>query len=156
MTSGQSVDRRTKFRQGLSTLYIPFYDALCSELPPEWQPYSGLRTFDQQTMLWQQGRSKPGGIVTNAKAGESAHNWGCGTDWTLWDANDQPIWMPKTDPRWQQYVDAVIRVGLRPGAEFGDIDHNELKLKCNWPAVLFVFNQNGSIAAQQKIEEAMC
>jgi peptidoglycan LD-endopeptidase CwlK len=36
---------------------------------------STYRDFAAQTVLWQQGRSLPGSIVTNAKAGESFHNY---------------------------------------------------------------------------------
>lgn len=148
------MDRRIKFKQGLSSLYLPYYESLCDSLPPEWQPYFGFRTFAEQDALWKQGRESPGHIVTNAKGGQSAHNYGCATDWTIW-VNDQPVWMPKEDPRWKIYVDAVTASGLRPGLEFGDIDHNELKISCDWPHILIAFDQNGSTAAQQKIEEAM-
>lgn len=37
---------------------------------------SGLRTYEKQTELYAQGRTKKGGIVTNAKAGYSWHNFG--------------------------------------------------------------------------------
>lgn len=148
-------DHRARFRVGLSSIYLPFYDALCAKLAPEWAPYDGVRTFDQQTQLWNQGRSAPGGVVTNAKAGESAHNYASATDWTLWDASGNPIWMPKDDQRWAVYVDAVTTVGLRPGAEFGDVDHNELKLSCDWRHVLMAYSQGGMVAAQQKIEESL-
>jgi hypothetical protein len=150
------MDYRAKYRVGLSTLYLPFYDALCKALAPEWAPYDSIRTFDQQTALWNQGRTTPGGIVTNAKAGESAHNYACATDWTIWSPTGQPIWMPKDDPRWQIYVDAVRSVGLRAGVDFGDVDHNELKIDCDWPHVLIAFNIGGMTAAQQKIQESMC
>ena len=148
------MNRRDKFKQGLNSLYLPYYEALCLALPDEWQPYSGLRTFDEQTRLWNQGRNAPGGIVTNAKAGESAHNWGCGTDWTIW-VNNLPVWMSKSDERWKEYIEAVVKVGLRSGEEFGDIDHNELKISCSWPAILHVFSAQGSIAAHQKIEDSI-
>jgi len=36
---------------------------------------STYRDFEAQTALYEQGRSKPGKIVTNAKAGESVHNY---------------------------------------------------------------------------------
>ena len=150
----QAIDRRSKFKQGLCSIYLPYYEALCAELPSEWQPYSGFRTFDQQTNLWKRGRLSEGGIVTNAKAGESAHNWGAGTDFTIWQ-NELPIWMKKDDPKWDEYVSAVIKVGLRPGKEFGDIDHNELKISCSWPVILAEFNKNGSVSAYQKIEESI-
>lgn len=41
---------------------------------------SGLRTFAEQTRLYNQGRTTPGSIVTNARAGESWHNWGFAFD----------------------------------------------------------------------------
>ena len=36
---------------------------------------STYRDFDAQQLLWQQGRGTPGSIVTNAKPGESFHNY---------------------------------------------------------------------------------
>jgi peptidoglycan LD-endopeptidase CwlK len=36
---------------------------------------SAFRSFEEQNELYAQGRTKPGNIVTNAKAGESFHNW---------------------------------------------------------------------------------
>lgn len=43
--------------------------------------YCGLRTFEEQTALYAQGRTKPGRIVTKAKPGESYHNYGLAFDW---------------------------------------------------------------------------
>lgn len=40
----------------------------------------GFRSFDEQTTLYNQGRTTPGKIVTNAKAGQSAHNYGLAVD----------------------------------------------------------------------------
>jgi len=41
---------------------------------------SGLRTSSEQEALYAQGRTTPGHIVTNAKAGESMHNYGLAVD----------------------------------------------------------------------------
>lgn len=41
---------------------------------------SGTRTYAEQTALYEQGRSKPGKIVTNARAGHSWHNFGVALD----------------------------------------------------------------------------
>lgn len=41
---------------------------------------SAYRTHAEQTALYEQGRTKPGKIVTNAKAGESSHNFGTAID----------------------------------------------------------------------------
>jgi len=54
--------------------------------------YFTLRTFDEQQELWEQGRSKPGKIVTNAKAGQSYHNYGLAFDSCPVDENGQPKW----------------------------------------------------------------
>jgi hypothetical protein len=148
-------NRRLHFRTGLSSLYLPFYDKLCEALGPEWQPYSGLRTFDEQTALYNQGRITPGKIVTKAKAGQSAHNYGCATDWIIFDQSGQPIWIKSEDPRYQDYWSAVESVGLKPGKLFGDNDHNELNLSCDWPHIYLAFNQGGQKVAQQKIEESI-
>lgn len=40
----------------------------------------GLRTFKEQDDIYQQGRTKPGNIVTRAKAGSSYHNYGLAID----------------------------------------------------------------------------
>jgi peptidoglycan LD-endopeptidase CwlK len=40
----------------------------------------GLRTFAEQDALYEQGRSKPGQIVTNARGGQSNHNYGFAVD----------------------------------------------------------------------------
>lgn len=40
----------------------------------------GLRTFKEQDDLYAQGRTKPGAIVTNAKGGQSYHNYGLAID----------------------------------------------------------------------------
>lgn len=147
--------RRKFFRTGLSKLYLPFYDALCNELGEEWQPYCGVRSFDEQTVLYAKGRTSfpigPQFIVTRAKAGESAHNYGCATDWAYFDGNDL-IWLKREDPKWAVYENAVSKVGLLSGQGFKDPDHNELAIDCDWKHVLLMYKQGGMTQAQQHIE----
>ena len=40
----------------------------------------GLRTFAEQDALFAQGRTKPGPVVTNARGGQSNHNYGLAVD----------------------------------------------------------------------------
>lgn len=40
----------------------------------------GFRSIDEQNYLYAQGRTRPGAIVTNAKGGESFHNYGVAVD----------------------------------------------------------------------------
>lgn len=57
------------------------------------------RSNDEQTALWNQGRTTPGHIVTNAKAGQSAHNYGLAID-VVPMVNGKPDWHG-ADPVWQ-------------------------------------------------------
>lgn len=41
---------------------------------------SGYRSWDEQAALYAQGRTAPGAIVTNAKPGDSYHNYGLAVD----------------------------------------------------------------------------
>lgn len=158
------IDRRASFRKSLSHLYVPYYDALCEELGPHWQPYQGTRTFPYQASLYAQGRttcgpeSSPslplGKTVTNAKPGESAHNYGCATDWTLWKRDNKPIWT-REDPRWGEYFVAIEKVGLRAGKDFGDWPHNELKLKCRWVRILEEYQNAQMAAAEALIQKSL-
>jgi len=52
---------------------------------------STYRTAEQQAALYAQGRTKPGVIVTNARPGESYHNWQCAFD-VVPLRNGKPIW----------------------------------------------------------------
>jgi peptidoglycan LD-endopeptidase CwlK len=52
----------------------------------------GLRTIKEQNELYAQGRTKAGKIVTNAKGGQSIHNYGLAFDFCVFDDNKQPVW----------------------------------------------------------------
>ena len=51
----------------------------------------GLRTFAEQDALYEQGRTKPGKRVTNAKGGQSNHNYGLAVDLCPFK-NGNPDW----------------------------------------------------------------
>ncbi len=72
---------------------------------------SGLRTYDEQTALYAQGRSKPGSKVTNASAGYSNHNFGLAFDIGVWQSgkylDDSPLYK------------AVATIGIDLGLEWG-------------------------------------
>jgi peptidoglycan L-alanyl-D-glutamate endopeptidase CwlK len=52
---------------------------------------STYRDNDSQAALYAQGRTKPGIIVTNAKPGQSWHNWRCAFD-VVPLRNGKPVW----------------------------------------------------------------
>ena len=136
--------RRDQHRLKLSRLYLPYYDALCEYLGRDsfWYPYQGMRTLGEQSKLYDQGRtpeSKAKGekIVTMAMPGDSAHNWGCATDWVEY----RPGWAPSeiwAKSNWDLYGECVRKAGLQWGGlwrKFPDRPHNELPITCTWKRV---------------------
>ena len=146
-------DRRKFYRDGLNPLYLQNYDKLCELMPPEWQPYSGFRTFQEQAQLYAKGRSArqltditPGLRVTNAMPGQSPHNFGCASDWTIFDDKEKPVWLAKDDPKFYEYRDACREAGSRWGGDFKtfpDMYHNELWINCSWADILEVYRDGG-------------
>lgn len=51
------------------------HKALCAKHGIYFQLTSAYRSIPAQDALYEQGRTKPGKIVTNAKGGQSFHNW---------------------------------------------------------------------------------
>lgn len=72
---------------------------------------SGFRSFAEQDALYEQGRSTPGDRVTNARGGQSYHNYGLALDVVEVRANGSVNW--NTD--WA----AIGRIGERMGFEWG-------------------------------------
>lgn len=84
----------------------------------------GLRTLEEQNALFDQGRILPGKIVTNAKGGESWHNFGCACDVAPFD-DDIPDWN-LGHPAWSRIVLVGQSLGLRSGVSWKDEPHFEL------------------------------
>lgn len=72
---------------------------------------SGTRTYEEQNELYEQGRSKPGRVVTNARAGHSNHNFGIAFDIGIFDNG-------KYIPESPLYK-AVGAIGQELGLEWG-------------------------------------
>lgn len=75
----------------------------------------GLRTWSDQDALYQQGRTTPGKIVTNAPAGLSWHNFGLAVD--LVPLDPLPDW-DISHPIWRRLIAAGESLGLYSGDEF--------------------------------------
>jgi hypothetical protein len=61
-----------------------------------------LRSAAEQTVLWNQGRNTPGRIVTNAMAGQSAHQYGLALDFVI-IANGKADWSGDS-PAWDKAI----------------------------------------------------
>lgn len=101
---------------------------------------STLRTFAEQTALYNQGRTTKGQVVTNAKAGSSNHNYGLSLDFALivdkdgdgkyesssWDTKGDYDNDKKAD--WTEVVEIFKRHGWSWGGDwksFKDMPHVE-------------------------------
>jgi peptidoglycan LD-endopeptidase CwlK len=111
----------------------------------------GLRTFAEQWLLYQQGRTKPGNKVTNAKPGSSFHQYGLSIDFcfvidkdgngsfetiswdTLKDADKDGL------PDWEEVVRTFEAAGWESGkrwSKFVDAPHLQKTFGYKWKQLL--------------------
>lgn len=93
-----------------------------------------MRTFAEQDALYAQGRTAPGKIVTNAKGGQSYHNYGLAID-VVEIKSGQAIW----NTNWSE----ISKIGIRNGFEWGgnfkgfiDKPHFQMTLGYSIPELL--------------------
>lgn len=79
---------------------------------------SALRTWDEQAALYAQGRTSPGSIVTNAKPGESFHNYGTAFD-VVPIVNGSADWDSK---EWNRIGILGKSLGFKWGGDFTSIN----------------------------------
>ena len=110
----------------------------------------GLRTFDQQTAIYNQGRTTPGKIVTHAKAGQSYHNYGLAVDICPYAVGQNTL-------DWN-YDFTILKVmaeanGLQCGMDFPspDEDHFENKFGLTWEEMLEKYNEKDFIEGTEFI-----
>jgi peptidoglycan L-alanyl-D-glutamate endopeptidase CwlK len=84
--------------------------ALCDENGIDLLVTSTYRDHESQNALYAQGRTKVGKVVTNAKAGESYHNWRCAVD-VVPLINGKPNW-DSSDPVWLRIGELGEQAGL--------------------------------------------
>lgn len=107
----------------------------------------GLRTFEEQNALYAKGRTAPGSRVTNAKGGQSYHNYGLAIDFALvYDKDNNGTFetlswdllkdMDKDGEKdWMEVVDVFEAAGYTWGGRFHSIPDNphlEKTFGYNW------------------------
>lgn len=73
----------------------------------------GLATFAEQNALYAQGRTKPGRIVTNARGGQSYHNFGLAFDFCI--VRRGRALFDTSDPAWRAFVKIAKAAGFVQG-----------------------------------------
>lgn len=90
--------------------------ALCKHAGIDILVTSTYRDMESQNALYAQGRTAPGKIVTNAKAGDSFHNWRCAVD-VVPLVNGKPDW-DGSHPIWKQVGELGKQAGLEWAGEW--------------------------------------
>lgn len=112
-----------------------------------------LRTFEQSAALYALGRTAPGEIVSNAKAGQSYHNYALALDFHL-VINGKDIW-DENNPNWMVVVNCFKAHGFTWGGDFAnnfkDYPHLEKRLGHKWRDLLAAHNSKEFITGTEYI-----
>ena len=108
---------------------------------------SGNRTYAEQDALYAQGRTKPGARVTNARGGQSNHNFGVAFDIGIFDANGK-YW--EESPAYAKAGETGKKLGLQWGGDWTFQDEPHFEWRPDWAKDL---NENEALAAYRARHE---
>lgn len=112
---------------------------------------STLRSFDEQQRIYDQGRTTPGQKATNAKPGQSIHNYNLALDGALMidgktlDWNFKKDWDGDKQSDWMEVVLIFKKHGFKWGGDwvsFKDLPHFEMTFGKGWRDLLALHNAN--------------
>ena len=126
----KSIERLQRLHPICRDKAIDAYNEAVQATPKGVHPYidETLRSFERSADLYAQGRTKPGAIVTQAKAGESFHNYGLALDFHL-QIDGKDVWNEK-NPNWKVVVNIFKKYGFQWGGDwksFKDYPHLEYR-----------------------------
>lgn len=159
----QSIERLKLLHPAIRNDALDAYSDAVQKTPKGIHPFitQTLRTFEESDFLYSLGRTrvnpdgkssiKPmGNIVTNAKAGQSYHNFGLALDFVIFDDGKQS-WI--VDNNWMIVVECFKRKGFSWGGDFSgfkDNPHLEKKGKYNWRDLLVKYDNKDFIPPEIK------
>lgn len=110
------------------------------------------RTFSESDALYAQGRTTKGEVVTNAKAGQSYHNYALAFDFHM-ITNGKDDW--QVGPLWMKVVSIMKSHGFTWGGDFSgsfkDMPHFELRFGYNWKDLLAKHNAKNFIEGTEYV-----
>lgn len=89
---------------------------------------SGTRDYEEQNTLFAQGRTAKGIVVTNARGGQSNHNFGIAFDVTIFGGKE-PVW---DGPEYQTLGTIGVSLGLEWGGAWKFKDDPHFQLRPDW------------------------
>ena len=134
---------------------IGAYNEAVKATPIGVHPYidQTYRTFAESDKIYAQGRTTPGEIISNAKAGQSYHNYGLALDFNL-QINGKDIW-DETNPNWITVVNIFKSHGFSWGGDwkgFKDHPHLEIRLGYNWKDLFVLYNEGKFIPGTHYVD----
>lgn len=149
-----SIEQLNTLHPKLRDIAIKAYNEAVKATPFGVHPIitQGYRSFAESNKIYQQGRTTPGEIVSNAKAGQSWHNWGLAVDICLL-VNGVRSW--KVDANWMIVVNTFKKYGFTWGGDFSgnfkDYPHLEMKMGHTLSGLMTKHNNHDLIPGTQYV-----
>lgn len=92
-------------------------------------PLGSFRSFKDQNDLYAKGRTRPGKVVTQARGGESFHNYGVAADLAFYNDQGQITWPETGDyaKLWTRYGERAKEQGLTWGGDWRKPDRPHIE-----------------------------
>lgn len=142
-----SIQRADLLHPKFKPFAVGFIDALELKYCVTIRISQGLRTFAEQGILYAQGRTTAGNIVTYSPAGTSYHNYGLAVDLVVLEQTGSINWAYN----YSLWVNTAAQFNLTWGGTFvkKDLDHYENKFNYNWRDLLHKYTTKDFITGTQ-------
>ncbi len=127
-----STDRLLSLHPKVIDIFRDFINECEKEFHITLRISQGFRTFKEQQDRYNQGRITIGKIVTNAKAGQSFHNYGLAIDLVIVKQNKTIDW----NFDYKKLLKIAEKYGIHWRGSFSDNDHFELTFGYKWKQLL--------------------
>ena len=156
MDDQKSIDKLNLLHPKLRSSGLAAYEAAVKATPKGVHPFivQSYRTFAESDALYQEGRTTPGDIVSDAKAGQSYHNYGLAFDFAL-TVNGEEIddITDKTPTNIRSYWMIVVNCFKNEGwtwggdfkGSFKDHPHVENKMGHKWEDLIVLYQKGDFI-----------
>lgn len=138
---------------------IKAYQEAVEQTPVGVHPFitQTVRSFQESDYMYQQGRTRPGSIISYAKGGQSYHNYGLALDFVNL-IGGKMVWpkRPEQDENWMTVVNIFKKYGFEAGIDWKgkkrDAPHFQKTFGYHWSELLAIHNAGKIEGDYVKIE----